>query len=116
MIERRHSIALRRSGFSLTEMLVALGIIVLLMSVLLPTAMRLRSVGKQTRCMNNLRQIGAMYLVYAERNNDCIPLGTSRFKDPDHPGVVPYTPYRPPPDGRPYPWPNYHPENNQYLW
>src|SRR5690242_16553260 len=106
----------RQHGFTLTEMLVVVGIIVLLVSLILPAVLRSRRQARLTVCMNNLRQIGTFYLLYAERNDDYIPLGTSRFKDPEHPGVVHYTPIRPPPINLPYPWPGYHTINNQYLW
>ena len=113
MYEHRPS---RCRAFTLTEILVVLGIIVVLLSVILPAIMRARRQARMTACMNNFRQIGALYLIYAERNEDYIPLGTSRFKDPNHPGVVHYTPIRPPPINLPYPWPGYHTINNQYLW
>jgi prepilin-type N-terminal cleavage/methylation domain-containing protein len=107
---------INRRGFSLTEMLVVIGIIVVLVALVIPAVMRARRQGRLTTCMGNMRQIGAMYLLYAERNDDYIPLGTSRFKDPNHPGVTYYTPMRPPPHNTPWPWPGYHTQNNQYLW
>src|SRR4051794_35347228 len=103
-------------GFSLTEMLVVIGIIVVLVSLIIPAVMRTRKQARLSVCMNNLRQIGTFYVLYAERNDDYIPLGTSRLRDPNRSGVVAYTPYKPPPDLRPWEWPDYHTMNNQYLW
>jgi len=67
----------KRFGFSLIELLVVIGIIGLLMGLLLPALMSARRSGQQARRMNNLRQIGAFYLMYADANNDYVPLGTS---------------------------------------
>ncbi len=65
------------AGFTLVELLVAVGIIVLLTGLLLPAVMRARRAGRQAVCMNNLREIGRMMLRYADTNSDYIPLGTS---------------------------------------
>jgi type II secretory pathway pseudopilin PulG len=112
---RHHHPSGKWRAFTLTEMLVVVGIIVLLMSVILPAVLRARKQGRLAVCVSNMRQIGEFYLLYAERNDDYIPLGTSRFKDPNHPGVTPYTPIKPL-TGLPWPWPGYHTRNNQYLW
>jgi len=71
------STSTRRRGFSLIELLVVIGIIAVLMGLLLPALMGARRSARQARCMNNLRQIGAFYLMYADANNDYIPIGTS---------------------------------------
>jgi prepilin-type N-terminal cleavage/methylation domain-containing protein/prepilin-type processing-associated H-X9-DG protein len=47
-----------RSGFSLLELLVALGVIGLLVSLLLPAVQSAREAANRTICQNNLRQIG----------------------------------------------------------
>ena len=108
MTKRRHN------AFTLTEMLVVLGIIVVVVSLLLPAVMRARRQARQALCMSNFRQVGAQILIYAERNEDYIPLGTSRLKDPARPGIQPITPDKAP--GVPWEWPDYHTRNNQYLW
>jgi prepilin-type N-terminal cleavage/methylation domain-containing protein len=100
----------RKTGFTLTEMLVVIGIVTVIVGLILPAVMHARRQGKLTTCMNNLRQIGSMYLLYAEKNDDYIPLGTSRFKDQKHEFKEEYT------TG---PWVGtngYLTRNNQFLW
>jgi prepilin-type N-terminal cleavage/methylation domain-containing protein len=72
-----------RRAFTLVEMLVVIGIIVLLIGLLFPVLSRVQKAGKQTQCMNNLREIGHFYLLYAQQNEDAIPLGTSAVCDPE---------------------------------
>ena len=47
-----------RTAFSLIELLVVIGILVVLIGILLPTVSRVREQGKRTQCASNLRQIG----------------------------------------------------------
>jgi prepilin-type N-terminal cleavage/methylation domain-containing protein/prepilin-type processing-associated H-X9-DG protein len=57
-----------RGAFTLTELLVTIGIIAILSSLLLPIATRMSERAKSTRCVANLRQVGiAVNLYFAER-------------------------------------------------
>jgi prepilin-type processing-associated H-X9-DG protein len=48
----------QRTAFSLVELLVVIGIIVLLIGILFPVISRVREQSKRTQCASNLRQIG----------------------------------------------------------
>jgi type II secretory pathway pseudopilin PulG len=67
----------RNLGFTLTELLVVVGIITLLVGLLLPALSRGRAAARAAKCLNNLRQIGTYYVMYADQNEDQIPLGTA---------------------------------------
>ena len=51
-------------GFTLVEMLVVISIIGILMSLLVPAAMRAREQGRIVQCANNLKQLGLAMLNY----------------------------------------------------
>lgn len=53
-----------RRGFTLVEMLVVISIIGILMSLLVPAAMRAREQGRIVQCGNNLRQLGVALQSY----------------------------------------------------
>ena len=73
-------------AFTLVEMLIVLGIVILLVSILLPVVMRARRASRATACASNLRQIGQMILMYADANQDLLPMGTSAYpKDTSNP-------------------------------
>jgi prepilin-type N-terminal cleavage/methylation domain-containing protein len=67
----------RATGFTLVEMLVTIAIIGILMSLLLPTLSKAKVAGQRTSCLNNLRQIGLGWTLYAAENSGkivtCIP-------------------------------------------
>jgi prepilin-type N-terminal cleavage/methylation domain-containing protein len=68
----------RKRAFTLVELLVVIGIIGILMGLLIPVTMRARRAARGTQCANNMRQLGAFMLIYANANNDYFPfVGTS---------------------------------------
>lgn len=56
-----------RSAFTLVEMLVVIGIIVLLIAILLPTLSRSRDAARRTSCLSNLHQMSAAWLAYTDK-------------------------------------------------
>ncbi len=62
----------RRRGFSLTELLVVLALIVVLLGLLFPALAGIRSTGLMTTSMSNLRQIGTWMRMYSADNREFI--------------------------------------------
>lgn len=65
----------RRTGFTLVELLVVIGIIALVMGILLPSLGRARAQAQQVRSMNNMRQIMAGYTMYYQDHDGWLLLG-----------------------------------------
>lgn len=56
----------RRCGFTLVELLIVMGIIVLLMGILMPVTIGVRKRSQQVKCASNLRQIGQGLQMYSQ--------------------------------------------------
>lgn len=72
----------RRSAFTLTEILVVLGIVALLAAILFPVLARSKRKAKLTSEISQLRQIGAAAALYAETQGGT-PLSVLDFRSTD---------------------------------
>jgi prepilin-type N-terminal cleavage/methylation domain-containing protein/prepilin-type processing-associated H-X9-DG protein len=85
----------RRRGFTLTELLIVVGLIALLVSLFLPVLGRMRSAAAAATCLSNLRQMGTAWTMYmAENRGQLIEYIWHNPATPDHgwtgywPGVL----------------------------
>lgn len=67
----------RRIGFSLVELLVALAVFAILLSILIPAVMNARQRAESSECVSNLRQIGSLVQLYVNENNGKLPFSTT---------------------------------------
>ncbi|HEX8913675.1 MAG TPA: type II secretion system protein [Humisphaera sp.] len=67
----------RRPGpraFTIVELVVAIGVLAVIISILLPSVARAREQAKRVNCGSNLRQIGVAATAFAQRNNGVFPM------------------------------------------
>ena len=56
----------KRTRFTLIELLVVIAIIAILAAILLPALQQARKRARATNCVNNLKQLGTCYQMYAK--------------------------------------------------
>lgn len=71
----------RRSGFTIIELLVCLGVVAVLCAILLPALRATRESSLRVRCQANLHSIGVAIAAYANIHDERIP--SSRFAEPE---------------------------------
>ncbi len=65
--------AAARTGFTLVELLVVIGIIAVLISILIPVVNGARKRANQTACASNLRQLGQFFQMYLQDSRNKLP-------------------------------------------
>ena len=71
----------KRKGFTLIELLVVIAIIALLLSILTPSLNAVKEKAKRIYCMNNLKNMTLIWIMYNEVHDGRVPDGGTGFED-----------------------------------
>lgn len=73
----------RSSIFTLIELLVVIAIIAILAAMLLPALNKARESARSVSCLNNLKQMGLAYAMYADQTGFCMPAMPAKRHEED---------------------------------
>jgi prepilin-type processing-associated H-X9-DG protein len=75
-------------GFSITEILVVIGVIVVLLGLLVPALAGIRRSGLMAKSMANMRQVGTWMRLYSQDNRDFVVPSRFNYREDGYPGKV----------------------------
>lgn len=70
---QKRGFSLSKHAFTLIELLVVIAIISILAAQLLPALSLARESGRRAVCISNIRQLGILFMLYAQDNDDFLP-------------------------------------------
>jgi prepilin-type N-terminal cleavage/methylation domain-containing protein/prepilin-type processing-associated H-X9-DG protein len=71
----KKGLVMKRRGFTLIELLVVIAIIAILAAILFPVFARARENARKTSCLSNQKQLGLGLMMYAQDNDEAMPVG-----------------------------------------